>query len=426
MQVKVTKLQDTEHQVDVKAVEADLESIKKRVLAKLALQVKLPGFRTGKAPLSLVEKNVDPQALQTEFLDEALSELYAKAVEQEDIRPVTRPELSITKFEPFTALEFEVKTHVIGEIKLPDYKAIKVTKDKATVTAKDVDDVLESIRGQIAEHKDVERAAKDGDQVVIDFKGVDADKNAIDGAEGKEYPLVLGSKNFIPGFEEELIGMKPGDTKDFDITFPKDYAAGGLANKQVTFTVTVHKVQETVKPALDDAFAAKAGPFKSLQELKDDIKKQLTQEKTNEVERKYQNDLVSAIVDKTKVIVPAPLIEHQIEHSFDQFKRDITYQGQTVEEFLKVEKKTEAEYKEEVVKPSAERQIKTSLVLAEIAEAEKLKVSPEELQIRIQLLKGQYSDAAMQAELDKAENQQDISSRMLTEKVVEKLVSYTN
>lgn len=426
MHVQITKSPGTEIKVTVVANEADLTPFKQKTLAKLSLQVKLPGFRNGKAPLSLVEKQVDQQLLQTEFLDEALSGLYADAVDKEGVRPVTRPELSITKFEPYTALEFEVTTHIIEKIKLPDYKTTKVKKQPVAVTVKDVNDVLESLSKQIAERKDVERAAKDGDQVIIDFKGVDGDKKAIDGAEGKEYPLVLGSKNFIPGFEEELIGLKPGSTKEFPITFPKDYGAGGLANKEVTFTVTVHKVQEVAKAKLDDAFAAKAGPFKTLKELKDDIKKQLKQEKENEAERAYQTEVVNAIIDKTKLVVPEPLIEHQLEHMFEQFKRDLTYRGQTLEEFLKVEKTTEEKYKTEVLKLQAERQIKTSLILAEIAEVEQLKVTPEELQIRIQLLKGQYSDPAMQAELDKPENQQDIASRMLTEKVIEKLTSYVS
>jgi trigger factor len=428
MHAKVTKVSDTEIKVHITAAEPDLTQYKQKVLAKLSRDVKLPGFRSGKAPLSLVEKNIDQQLLQTEFFDEAMSGLYSAAVQQEDVRPVTRPEVSITKFVPFTTLEFEVTTHVISAVKLPDYKAIKVKKPAVTVVAKDVDDVLKSLQTQVAERKDVERAAKDGDQVVIDFKGTDSDGEPIPGAEGKEYPLVLGSGNFIPGFEDALIGIKPGESKEFPLTFPKDYAGGGLAGKKVTFAVTATKVQEVVSAKLDDAFAVKAGAgkFKTLKELKDDIKQQLVAERENETERNYQNEVVGAIVDKTKIVVPAPLIEQQAQHNLDELKRNLTYQGKTYQEFLDAEKTTEEKYRKEILEPNAERQIKMSLVLAEIAEAEKLRITPEELDLRIQLLKGQYTDEAMQAELDKPENRQDIASRMLTEKVVEKLVAYAS
>lgn len=426
MHSEIKKLDDTQVQFTITATEADLLPYKQAALKKLSSQVKLPGFRQGTAPLNLVEKNVDQQLLQTEFLDIALSDLYAKAANTEKVRPVTRPEVALKKFVPFSELAFEVKAHIIGKIKLPDYKKMKLAKKQASVTADDVNKVVESLQTRLSEKTEVERAAKNGDQAWIDFKGVDAKGEPVNGADGKDYPLLLGSNTFIPGFEDNVAGLKAGDEKTFEITFPKDYHVKALASKKVTFTINVKKVEEVKKPKADDEFAKKAGPFKSLKDLKADIKKQLEIERQGELNRQYQNDLVGKIVDKTSLKVPVPMIEHQAEHNLEETRRNLTYRGQTYQEFLDSEGLTDEQYKETILKPQAERQIKTSMILSEIAEAENLSVTPEELEIRIQILKGQYKDEKMQAELDKPENRQDIASRMLTEKVLAKLEEYTS
>lgn len=424
MHSELKKLSETKIQLTVSAVEEDLKPYKNKALEKLASQVKIPGFRGGKAPISLIEKNVDQTQLQTEFLDEALTGLYGEAASAQKVRPISRPEVNVKKFVPFTVLEFEVSTEIVGKIKLADYKKIKLAKDKAAVVAKDVDEVIKSLQKQVAEKKEVQRAAKKTDEVWIDFRGVDAKGVPVNGADGKDYPLVLGSKTFIPGFEENIEGLKPGDEKTFTLTFPADYGVKTLANKKVTFTITVKKVQEIEEPEVDDTFAGKVGPFKTLKELKDDIKKQLTIEKRNELERKYQNELVGKIADKSEVAIPDVLIEQQMGYNLDELKRNLTYRGQTYQEFIAAEGLTEDQYRETVLKPQAELFVKTSLVLSEIAEAEQLFITPEELEIRMQLLKGQYQDPAMQANLDKPESRSDIASRMLTEKVLIKLQEY--
>jgi trigger factor len=422
MQIQRTDLSSTEVKLVISAGKSDLEPIKDSTVTRLGKNVKVQGFREGKAPQAILEKNIDPSLLQGDFLDEAMTQLYAKATADEKIRPVTRPEVTVKKFVPFTELEFEVKTNVIGKVKLPDYKKIKVKKDPVTITAKDVDEVVESLRTRLSEKKPVERAVKDGDEAIIDFKGADADKNPIQGADGKDYPLLIGSKTFIPGFEDNVIGMKPGEEKSFELTFPKDYGVKPMAGKKVTFTVTVKSVSELVKPALDDKLAEKVGPFKTLPELKEDIKRQVTLERERDATSKHQEATMKAVSDKTTVDIPQAVVDQQITYSIDDMRRNLTYRGQTYEEFLKSEGKTEEEYKKEL-EPQARNQIKASLILSEIAEAEKLSVQPEELDLHIQMLKGQYQDPAMQTELDKPENRQDIASRMLTEKVLNVLTA---
>jgi trigger factor len=426
MHTELTKISDTEVKLVITAVAEDLLPSKNKVLVKLGKEVKLPGFRSGKAPISLIEKNVDQTVLQREFLDEAMTSLYARAAGREKIRPVSRPEVAVKKFVPFTQLDFEITTEVVGKLKLADYKKIRLAKPKPEVTAKDVDDVLNSLKLRVAEKSEVSRASKKTDEVWIDFKGVNEKGEPIKGADGKDYPLVIGSSTFIPGFEDNVAGLKAGDEKTFTLTFPKDYGVKAMAGKKVVFTVNIKKVQEVTEPELDDAFAGKVGPFKTLKDLKDDIKKQLGVEKQNEVNRNYANVLVEKITDKTTVAIPDTMIGQQVEHNLEEFKRNLTYRGQTLQEFLDSENTTEEKYRKEVLRPQAERQVKGSLVLAEIADIEKLNITPEELEIRIQVLKGQYKDPQMQAELDKPEARQDIASRMLTEKVLTKLEQYAN
>ena len=422
MQVKKT-IEKTQATITVVAHEADLSPLKQHVLQHFQSRVKVPGFREGKVPLAMVEKNVDPAQFQSEFLEEAISQMYSQAAKEADIRPVSRPEVELKKFVPYTELEFVVKVTVIGDIKLGDYKNLKAKKPETNITADDVKGVITSLQLRMAEKKDVDRAAKDTDQVWIDFKGVDSKGKPVEGADGKDYPLVLGSNTFIPGFEPALVGLKAGDEKTFDVTFPADYHVKALAKKKVTFTVNVTKVQEVVQPKVDDSFAAKAGPFKTVAELKADIKKQLGIERENQAQREYENELVRELAGKSEIDVPEPLVDEQIDRIEQEERQNLVYRGQTWEEHLKDEGVTAEEHREQKRETATER-VKMGLVLSAVAEAENLNVTPEELEIRMQVLKAQYKDPAMQAELDKPENRQDIASRILTEKTLAKLKKF--
>lgn len=424
MQISTKHPNDTQTVLTVKATTSDMAASKEVVLKKLRPRVKIAGFREGKTPLSMVEKNVDQSMLQTEFLEEAISRLYAAAIRQEKIRPVDRPEVSITKFVPFDTLEFVATVPSINNIKIPDYKTIKKSKPVVRVTADEVNEVLRSLPKRMAEKKDVERKSKDGDQIWIDFTGVDAKGRPVKGADGKDYPLALGSKTFIPGFEENLAGLGAGDEKTFTLTFPKDYNLAALASQKVTFTVKVTKVQEVLEPKLDDDFAKQIGPFDSLSSLKEDIKKQLGHERQHEAERKLESEIVGEISAKTSFAIPQVLINDQIEVLVRDARQNLNYRGQTWDEFLASQKTTEEEYRKKVLAPEAEKRVRASIVLAEIAEHEKVEVTPEELDIRIQVLKNQYKDKPMHAELNKPEARRDIASRLLTEKTVAKLVHY--
>ncbi|MBI2592533.1 trigger factor [Candidatus Saccharibacteria bacterium] len=432
MRISKTEESATRLKLLITADQFDLTPIKDHVLKHFASKVKVPGFRVGTAPVALIEKHVDQRALADEFIEHALNSLYGRAIDQEKLRPASRPEVHLKKFVPFTDLEFEAELEIIGPIKLPDYKKIKLVKKPVEIRAEEISSVIESLRLRLADRKAVERAAKDGDEVVIDFEGKDKMGDPIAGADGKDYPLMLGgathqtvrsSGKFIPGFEENLIGTKAGGKYDFTITFPNDYGAVGLRNKEVTFTVGVKKVNEVTRPKLDDAFAAKVGLFKTMADLEADIKKQLKAEKQMPADREYENELIIQISEKTEVEVPKSLVDEQIARGEEDEKRDLAYRGQTWQEHLDAEGIT-AEGHFERQRPEAQQRVKAGLVLSEIAERENIFVTPEELEIRIQILKGQYQDPQMQAELDKPENQREIAARLMTEKTVARLVEF--
>ncbi len=422
MRFKITWKTDTNVVLELGADQAEMDKYKAKVLQKLQKQVKLAGFRNGKAPLELVEKSVDQTALQNEFLDEAMTALYTAAARSEKLRPLAPPQVSLKKFVPFTALEFEADVNVVGKITLPsNYLETKIAKTAAKVTDKDVTAVIENLRTRAAVKNDVDRASKEGDQLWIDFDGFDQKGVAIERADGREYPLVLGSNTFIPGFEPELVGKKAGDKTEFTLTFPKDYGVSSLKGKKVTFKVTVNKVQEIVKPKIDDAYASTLGPFKTLDQLKEDIRKQLLVDKEDAARREHEAAVVHAIVDKSKVAIPEELIIEQMEVLVNEVRQNAIQRGQTYDELLLNEGKTDEQYKKDTLRPEAVDRVKAGLVLSEIAEQQKITVETEELDARINSLKSQYNDDKMRLELDKPDNQRDIANRILSEKTIKLL-----
>ena len=422
MHVTKTQNSKTEITLHITATAEDMEPIKQKVLKVLARNLKVAGFREGKVPLQVAEKNIDPTTLQTEFLDEAMTQLYASATQIENVRPVTQPKVDVKKFVPFTTLEFDVTISILGPVKLGKYKGLKSSVSAKKVLEADISSVMNNLLVRMSTRTPVDRGAKNDDELIIDFSGKDDKDQPINGADGKDYPLTLGSNSFIPGFEDNLIGIKAGKEKSFELTFPKDYGVKALASKKVTFTVNVKTVNEMSKPELTDEFAGTVGPFKTLKELETDIKTQLTHEAEQESLRAKQNDLVGQFVDDSEVALPDALVQQQVQFELEDARRNLNYRGQTYEEFLEFEGTTDEQYKKDVLVPRATMQVKTAILLSEVAEVENINVTPEELEIQLQVLKGQYTDPAMQAELDKEEARRDIASRILSQKVVNFIV----
>ena len=416
MQLSQDKINDTTTKLTVTADKDVLEAGRLRAVKRLGKNVKIQGFRPGKAPLHIIEKQLDQNFLQSEFLEEIVNQLYVEAAQELKLRPVSQPQVTIKKFVPFSELEIDYEVEIIGAIVLPEYRKYKVTRKAVAVAATDIADVLTNMRTRTASRATVERAAVNGDSVTLDFTGTDAKtKEAIPGADGNDYPLVLGSKSFIPGFEDQIIGLKAGDAKEFVITFPADYGSVELQKKKVSFAVTVKEVQAVELPKLDDEFAKKIGPFESLAALKTDIKKQLTDERNQDADREYDNELLEMIAKATKITVPDSLIEDEIDRIEAEEKRNLVYRGQTWQEHLDAEGVDEKAHREKN-RDGAIIRVKAGLVLAQVAEVENIVVPPDELNIQVELLRGRYTDPTMQAELDKPENRRELMSRMISEK----------
>ena len=405
--------------------EKELSPIKTHTLSHFKDSVKIPGFRSGTAPASLLEKHVDQNDLANETVNHAINHFYGQAMKSEKIRPVGQPDVKVKKFVPYSTLEFEVEVDSIGAITLPDYTKIRVPKKPVKITAKDINDIIENLKQRLAERKEVDRASESGDEVQIDFDGYDEEGKAVSGASAKSYPLILGSGSFIPGFEEKLIGVKAGEEKEFKLKFPSDYGVGALADKEVEFKVKVIKVNEVLDPKVDNSFAAKAGPFKTVAELKADIKKQLQTERQTQADRQYENEVVKAISDKARLTVPPSLIEEEVLRMEEDEKRDLTFRGKTWTEHLAEEKITEQQHRERQ-QPLATDRVRAGLVLSEIAEKENIQATDEEVQNRLDQLKTQYTDPQMINDLENPDNRSKVVSQILTEKTLSKLVGFAN
>ena len=423
MKYTVKKPSDTKVIVAVTLDAADLAPIHKATLLRLARNVKAAGFRPGKVPVHVAEKQLDPNYLNGEVLEEAVNHSAIEAFEKEKLTALDRPKVDVTKFVPGELLEYSAEVEVLPSIKLGDYKKLKATKDKVTVKDADVDEVVERLRASMATKKDSKDAAKLGDEVNIDFDGKDKDGNAVAGASGKDYALVLGSKTFIPGFEEGLVGKKAGDTFDLPLTFPRDYHHKPLAGAKVTFSTKINSVQEVVLPELNDEFASKTGPFKTLADLKADITRELTEQKEREALDKLKDNLIEQLIKNSHVPTPEVLVEDQLKAIERDFMQNLLYRGMTLDQYLEQQAMSAEDWRTKELRPQAIRRVEVGLALAELSKIEDIQVSREELEERLKEMLARYGNSPeMAKQLDTAEARRDLANRVVTEKTVDRLV----
>ncbi len=423
MKTTVKNLSETKVQLTITLDATELSSAEEVALIKLSKNAKVPGFRKGKVPAGVAAKHVDPQALQEQLLDDAISRAVAEAFLAEKLQALDRPTVDVKKYVPNELLEFTAEVDVLPEVKLGDYKNLNKKAEKLSVNAADVDDVIERMRTGLAEKKPVERAAKDGDETVIDFIGK-KDNVAFDGGTGSDFALKLGSGQFIPGFEEGIVGHKPGETFDLELSFPDDYHAKDLAGQNVTFTTTLKSVTELELPKADDELAKKAGPFTTLAELKADIKREISSKYEKEAADKLKDELISALIEKSTVPVPEILVEDQMRSIEQDFAQNLTYRGLDLPTYLEANKfADEDDWREKEVKPAALRRTQASLVLAELTKAEKIDATEAEIDEHVEIHKQQYANnPAALKQFDTPEVRRDIANHFLTEKAIERLV----
>lgn len=424
MKYTVKKPTDTKVLVTVTLDSTDLAPIRLTTLKHLARNVKTAGFRPGKVPINVAEKQLDANYLNSEVLEAAVNHSAIEAFEQEKLTALDRPKVDVIKYVPGQELEYTAEVEILPGIKLGDYKKLKAVKDKVVVGQKDIDEVINRLRTSMATKIDTTSAAKLNDEVTIDFDGKDKDGQPVAGASGKDYSLVLGSKTFIPGFEEGLVGKKPGDNFDLALTFPKDYHHKPLAGTKVTFSVVVRSVKQVKLPELNDDFAKKAGPFKTLAELKADVSRELTEQKEREALDKLKDSLIEQLVKHSHVPTPEVLIDDQQKSIERDFVQNLLYRGMTLEQYLEQQGLSADDWRAKELRPQAVRRVEVGLALAELSKVEDIQVSKDELDVRLKEMMSRYANSPeMVKQLDTPESRRDLANRVITEKTVDRLVS---
>ena len=421
MKTKLKKLSDSRVELTVTLDAKDLKPAKEKALAKLAKELKVEGFRKGKVPAEVAKKFIPENDLNAEVVDYAVRTTVVPAFQEVEKSPLVMPSVNVTKYVPDEIVEYTATADIIPEVKLGDYKKLGVKKETVKVTEKEISEILDNIATSYGEKKVVKRAAKMGDEVVLDFVGK-KDGKEFNGGSAKDYKLTLGSKTFIPGFEEGIVGHASGDKFDLPLTFPKNYGVKDLAGAKTVFEVLVKQVNEIVKPKIDDELAAKCGPFKTVAELKADIKKNLQAQNEHKLEDKYKDDLVNELVKKSKIPAPEILIDDQVRMIREDMTRNAAAQGLSFEDFLEANNETLENWEKEARK-IAEQRVKASLALQNVALAEKITVSDDEVGAKIAELRDVYKKSPDALKQLKDPNvKMDIKNRMTIEKTLDYLV----
>lgn len=376
------KVEKTENANEVKleiTIEAEkFENAMKKVYFQNAKYFNIPGFRKGKAPMNIVEKYYGAQIFYEDAFNDVATEAYEEALEENKIEVVSRPEVDIKQMEKGKDVIFTAVVQTKPEVELGKYKGIELKKIEYTVENKDIEHEL----GHMQEHNSRlisvdDRALEKGDIATIDFEGF-VDGVAFEGGKAEGHELEIGSGAFIPGFEDQLIGMKIDEEKEINVTFPKEYFSKDLAGKEAMFKVKLHEIKKKELPKLDDEFAKDVSEFDTLDELKASIKEKL--EKNNADRAKYETEdaAIKAVCEKAKVEIPSGMIEMEVENMLKDFEQRLAYQGLNMEQYLKMMGKTEEEIKKEY-EPQATEAIKSRLTLEAIRKAEKIEATDKEI-----------------------------------------------
>lgn len=422
MKTKVKKISDSRIELTVTLDADDLKSAREKALAKLAKEVKVEGFRKGKVPPEVAVKFIPENDLNAETIDYAVRTTVITAFQQESKSPLVLPNVDVTKYVPGEMAEYTATADIVPEIKLGNYKNLGVKFKEIKVTDKDIDKVLDNLSESFAEKKVVRRAAKSGDEVIIDFVGK-KDGEAFPGGSSKDYKLVLGSNTFIPGFEDGIIGHEVGDKFDLELTFPKDYGSKDLAGAQTVFEVLLKQVNEITKAKIDDEMAKKCGPFETLAELKADIRTNLQAQNEHTANEKFKDDLVKALVEKSTVPAPEILVDDQVRVIRDDMTRNAASQGMELEDLVKRGGETMDKW-EKQAREAAERRVKASLALQALAVEEKIDVDDDVVNAKIAELRDVYKKSPEAIKQLKDPNvKSDIKNRMIIEETLNFLVN---
>lgn len=421
MEIKVEK---TENKNEVKIsfkIEAEkFEDAIKKVYTKSAKYFNIPGFRKGKAPFSLVERKYGDEMFYEDAFNELVPEIYEEALKDNKIEAVSKPEIDVQKMKKGEELEFTAKVQTKPEVKLGKYKGIEIKKVEYNVSDDDINHEMGHMQEKNARVITVEdRPVKDKDISVIDFEGF-VDGKAFEGGKAEKHELEIGSHTFIPGFEEQVIGMKKDEEKDIVVKFPDDYFSKDLAGKDATFKVKVEEIKEKKLPELDDEFAKDVSEFDTLEELKASIKDKKQKENDEKAKREIEEVAIQAVSDDTEIDIPSGMIETEINNMISDMEQQLSYQGISLDQYLKMVNKTRKDI-EDGYKEQAQKNVKARLVLEAVIKAEKIEADQKDIDKKIK----EMAEAYGRKEDELKNNEQFInyiSETMKTEKAIDVIV----
>ena len=382
------KLEKSQVALTVEVGAAEFEAAIEKAYQKMRKKINVPGFRPGKAPRKIIEGMYGAEVFFEEAINTAFPEAYEAAVKEQELQIVGYPEVEMVGECTREGFTFKAVAPVYPEVTLGQYKGLSAPKDEVKVTAADVDERLKLLADRNTRLVSVDREAKEGDTAVIDFEGF-LNGEPFEGGKGENHSLELGSHSFVPGFEEQIVGMKAGEEKDLDITFPEDYHAD-LAGKAVVFKVKVHEVKEKDVPAMDDEFAKDVSEFDTLKDLKADLKKQITEERQNTADRAFADALMEQVAADLTADVPDAMVESQCRQFLDNFKMQIAQSGIPYDQYLQMTGMEESKLLEDAKEP-ATRQVRMDLAVAAIIKAENIEASDEDVEAEYKKLAEQYN-----------------------------------
>ena len=365
----------------------EFEAAVEKAYQKMRRKINVPGFRPGKAPRKIIEGMYGAEVFYEEAINIAFPEAYEAAVKEQELQVVGYPAVEVEGQVTKDGFTFKATVPVYPEVTLGQYKGLSAEKEEVKVSASDVDTRLKALADRNTRLVSVDREAKEGDTAVIDFEGF-LDGKSFDGGKGENYSLELGSHTFIPGFEEQVVGMKAGDEKDLHVTFPEDYHQD-LAGKAVVFKVKVHEVKEKEVPAMDDEFAKDVSEFDTLKDLKADLKKKITAEREDTAKRAFEDALMEQVAEGITADVPDAMVEAQARQFLDNFKMQLAQQGIKYDEYMKATGMDESKLVEDAKEPAL-KQVRMDLAMAAIIKEENIDATDEEVEAEFQKMADQY------------------------------------
>jgi len=389
MQVTTEKIDNHKVTMTLEVPQEEVAKAIEKAYHKLASQVNIPGFRKGKAPRKVLEARVGKDAILDEAFEILATPAYSKALQDERIDPIGRPEVEVVNLKEGEALVFKATVVAKPEVVLGQYKGLVVEKPSVSVTDEEVDSSIDSLRNRQAKMVVMEDTAlNNGDFAIIDFTGY-VDGEAFAGGEGKGYPLEIGSGSFIPGFEEQLIGAKAGDERDVTVTFPTEYHAADLAGKEAVFKVKINDVKRKEIPALDDEFVKDASEFSTVEELKADTRKKLEQAAEQKVEHEYFDAVLQVALDNMTVDIPELMVEERVNHMIEDLEANLSSRGLQLDKYMEY-MKTDLAALRSSYRTSALDNVKTDLLLDAVAKEEDIEVTPAEVEKEIAIMAERY------------------------------------